>query len=174
MFGKHVIRQLSAYHHEEVSASEKLSIEAHLQTCSRCRAAYDEIRLGARLASSLKVLPAPASVWPELSTTRPAFSRRRWIPLASLAALASTLLFLLIHLTQRPSWEVTGLPGTSRLRLGETLQTSAVSEAQIKIANIGNLIVSPNSQIRLLVTKSDQHRIALDRGKIEAQTWSPP
>jgi hypothetical protein len=83
-------------------------------------------------------------------------------------------LFLLIHLTQRPSWEVIGLPGTSRLHIGETLQTSAGSEAQIKIANIGNLIVSPNSQIRLLVTKSDQHRIALDRGKIEAQTWSPP
>jgi ferric-dicitrate binding protein FerR (iron transport regulator) len=174
MFRKHVTRQLSAYHHQEVSASEKLNIEAHLQTCSRCRAAYGEIRLGARLASSLKVSPAPASVWPDLSRTRPASSRRRWVPLASLAALALTLLFLVVHRTQRPSWEVTGLPGTSRLRLGETLQTSAASEAQIKIANIGNLIVSPNSQIRLLVSKSDQHRIALDRGKIEAQTWSPP
>src|SRR5690349_10268299 len=120
MFGKHVIPQLSAYHHREVTASEKLSIEAHLETCTRCRAAYDEIRLGARLASSLKVSPAPASVWNELRTTHPEPSRRHWIPLASLAALASTLLFLVVHLSQRPSWEVTGLPGMSRLHLGET------------------------------------------------------
>jgi ferric-dicitrate binding protein FerR (iron transport regulator) len=174
MFEKHVIRQLSAYHHQEVSASEKLNIEAHLQTCARCRAAYDEIRLGARLASSLKVSPAPESVWKGLSTIEQSPTRRRWVPLASLAALAATVLFIAVHVWERPSWEVTGVPGTSRLHPGETLQTSSTSEAQIKIANIGSLLVSPNSQIRLLVTKSDQHRIALDRGKIEAQTWSPP
>ena len=106
MFGRHVTPQLSAYHHQEVSASERLQIEAHLRTCSRCRDAYDEIRLGARLASSLKVVSAPASVWPELSATRPAFSRRRWIPLASLAGLASLLVFVVIHRTQRPCLEV--------------------------------------------------------------------
>ena len=175
MFGNHIIRQLSAYHHREVSASEKLKIETHLQTCSRCRAAYDEIRLGARLASTLKVSPAPESVWNELSTAQLAPRRRRWVPLtAALAALAVAVLFIAIHMAQRPSWQVTGLPGTSQLHPGETLQTGAASEAQIKIANIGNLLVSPNSTIRLLVTKSDQHRIALDRGRIEAQTWSPP
>ena len=169
MFGNHIIRQLSAYHHQEVSASEKLKIETHLQTCSRCRAAYDEIRLGALLASTLKVSPAPESVWNELSTAQLPPRRRRWIPLtAALAALAVTVLFIAIHMAERPSWQVTGLPGTSQLHPGETLQTGTASEAQIKIANIGNLLVSPNSTIRLLVTKSDQHRIALDRGRIEA------
>src|SRR5262249_31450143 len=174
MSGKHVIRQLSAYHHQEVNASEKRNIEAHLLTCLRCRDAYNEIRLGARLASSLKVSPAPESVWNGLSVTGRAPSRGRWIPLAALAALAATVLLVAIHMWARPSWEVTGLPGTTQLHPGEILQTSSTSEAQIKIANIGNLFVGPNSQIRLLVTKSDQHRIALDRGRIEAQTWSPP
>jgi ferric-dicitrate binding protein FerR (iron transport regulator) len=174
MFRKHVIRQLSAYHHQEVSASERLRIDAHLQACARCRAAYDEIRLGARLASSLKVSPAPESVWNGLFVAERVPSRRRWIRLAAFAALAATVLIVAIHKWDRPSWEVRGLSGTTELHPGETLQTSSTSEAQIRIANIGNLVVSPNSQIRLLVTKSDQHRIALDRGRIEAQTWSPP
>jgi hypothetical protein len=34
--------------------------------------------------------------------------------------------------------------------------------------------MDPNTRIRLLVTQSDQHRIALDRGKLEATTWAPP
>jgi hypothetical protein len=54
------------------------------------------------------------------------------------------------------------------------LQTNTSSEAQVKIANIGQLTVGPNTRIRLLVTKSDEHRIALDRGTLEAQTWAPP
>src|SRR4051812_22741416 len=130
MFGNHVIRQLSAYHHQEVRASEKLKIETHLRTCSRCRAAYDEIRLGALLASTLKVSPAPEAVWNELATTQQALSRRRWVPLAALAALALTVLFIAVHMTQRPraSWQVAGLPGTSQLHPGETLQTGNASE----------------------------------------------
>jgi len=73
-----------------------------------------------------------------------------------------------------PSWKVTGLPGTSQLRPGDVLQTDTRSKAEIRIANIGQLLISPNTRIRLLVTKVDEHRIALDRGKVEAQTWAPP
>jgi hypothetical protein len=69
---------------------------------------------------------------------------------------------------------VTGLAGTSLLRPGEVLQTDSVSEAQVKIANIGQLKIEPNTRIRLLVTKPGEHRIALDRGRLEATTWSPP
>jgi len=42
------------------------------------------------------------------------------------------------------------------------------------MANIGQLTIDHNTRIRLLVTQSDQHRIALDRGKLEAITWAPP
>jgi hypothetical protein len=48
------------------------------------------------------------------------------------------------------------------------------SSAEIAIADIGRMTVEPNSRIRLLVTQKDQHRIALDRGRLEAFTWSPP
>jgi ferric-dicitrate binding protein FerR (iron transport regulator) len=178
MFRKHVIRHLSAYHHGELSAGEKLNVEAHLRECSKCRAAQDEIQLGARLASALSPSSAPESIWREIHEARPASRRRRWIPQVALAGLAVAIALFVIfsrsNVPEGPSWEVAGLSGTVRLRPGEVLQTDSSSEAQVKIANIGQLTIDPNTRIRLLVTQSDQHRIALDRGKLEATTWAPP
>lgn len=178
MFTKHVTRHLSAYHHEELSAGERLHVEAHLRECSKCRAAHDEIRLGVRLASLLSVSNAPESTWSAVREARQASRRWRWIPQAALASLAIAAALLLVftrnNISNGPSWEVTGLPGTLRLRPGEVLQTDSSSAAQVKIANIGQLTIDPNTRIRLLVTQSNQHRIALDRGKLQATTWAPP
>jgi ferric-dicitrate binding protein FerR (iron transport regulator) len=178
MFGKHIIRHLSAYHDGELSGAENRRIEAHLEQCGKCRAAYDEIRFGVRLASALSISNAPDSAWSDLHRV-PRATQRRWIPRPALAGLLAVAVLLIVLLTETrrpapPAWEVTGLPGTSRLRPGEVLQTDSSSEAQIKIANIGQLTMDPNTRIRLLVTQHDQHRIALDRGKVEATTWAPP
>src|SRR4030095_9912154 len=121
---------------------------------------------------------APDSAWSGLYRV-PDATRRRWLPRAALAGILAVALLFIVPLTETrraglPSWEVTGLTGTSRLRPGEVLQTDSSSEAQIKIANIGQLTIDPNTRIRLLVTQRDQHRIALDRGKVEATTWAPP
>jgi ferric-dicitrate binding protein FerR (iron transport regulator) len=177
MLRRHVTRNLSAYHHGELSADEKLHVEAHLRECPECRAAYDEIRRGARLASALSLSNAPESIWNEVSQVRRAPRPRRWTPVAALASLVlgAALVFVFIRNNPNvPSWEVTGLPGTMRLRPGEVLQTGSSSRAEVKIANIGQLTVDPNTRIRLLVTRRDQHRIALDHGKLEATTWAPP
>jgi ferric-dicitrate binding protein FerR (iron transport regulator) len=178
MFRKHVARHLSAYHHDELTLEEKQRVEKHLQTCSRCRDAYEEIQLGSKLASVLRISNAPEPAWEMLQRPRLAAARRRWFPAVAAAGLAAAALVLVILLRSRgpasPSWEVDGFPGTSRLHAGEALQTGNASEAQVKIANIGQLRIGPNTRIRLLVTKSDEHRIALDRGKVEAQTWAPP
>lgn len=182
MFGKHVTRQLSAYYHKELSAGVMFAIEAHLRECPKCRAAYDEIRFGARLAGVLTPSTAPDSIWNEIHQPSPAASSRPWIPqfaLVSLAAASVLALSLLLarYMPERPSWEVVGLDGTTivgRLRAGETLETDASSQAQVRIANIGNLTIDPNTRIRLLVTRPSEHRIALDRGKVEARTWAPP
>ena len=178
MFRKHILRRLSAYHDGVLSADEKLRVEHHLGQCRHCRSAYDEIRFGARLASALTVSSAPASIWSDIHRVSRVSSRRRWIPQTIVAgALAAAVLVLYLltrpHLAS-PSWEVTGFAGTSRLRAGEVLQTDSSSEAQIKIANIGQLTIDRNTRIRLLVSRADQHRIALDRGKVEATTWAPP
>ena len=178
MFRKHVASSLSAYLHGELTPEEKLRIETHLKTCSRCRSAYEEIQLGSRLASVLRVSSAPDQAWEVLHSSRLAPRRRQWLPATAAAGLALAALAFVILIRSRapagPAWEVDGFPGTTRLRPGETLQTGNTSEAQVKIANIGQLQISTNTRIRLLVTRSNEHRIALDRGRVEAQTWAPP
>jgi len=176
MFEKHVISNLSAYHHGELSVAERQGVEAHLKTCAKCRIADDEVRFGARLAATLSVTTAPDSMWTELQRTPRRPARRRWIPQTVFAGalVAAALIVIVVLRNPGPSWEVTGLPGTDRLRPGEVLQTDASSQAAIKIANIGELAVNPNTTIRLLVTHANEHRIALDRGRVEANTWAPP
>lgn len=181
MFSKHVARNLSAYHHGELHADEKAEVESHLPECAKCRAAYDEIRAGARLASMLSPSKAPESIWIGITKADHPVRSRQWVPQfavgLAMAAVVALSFFLVRYMPQRPSWEVVTVRGAlkvGRLHLGESLQTDASSEAEIKIANIGELTMDPNTKIRLLVTKSDQHRIALDRGKVEARTWAPP
>ena len=115
--------------------------------------------------------------WSALGESRKKRASRRWILQVVLAGLAAAAALLVIftrsNVPVRSSWEVIGVPGTLRLRPGEALQTAS-SEAQVKIANIGQLTIDPNTKIRLLVTQSNQHRIALDRGKLQATTWAPP
>ena len=178
MFRKHIVRHLSAYHHGELTPEAKRRVETHLKTCSRCRAVHEEIQFGSKLASALQISSAPETVWETLSGAPPALARRTWLLAVAAAGFAMAALLLAIvlrsHVPAEPSWEVDGFPGTARLRPGEVLQTGTASEVEVKIANIGELRISPNTRIRLLVTKPKEHRIALDRGKVEAQTWAPP
>jgi ferric-dicitrate binding protein FerR (iron transport regulator) len=179
MFGKHVISQISAFVHGELPIQQRLTVESHLKECAKCRAAFDEIRLGARLASTLSLSRTPDSVWNELQQARHGTPSRMWPRRAALAGTVAMIgLFAVLAIRYQtpagPSWEVTGMPGTARLRPGEELQTDSVSEAKIKIADIGELEVERNTRIRLLVTHAEEHRIALDRGKVEATTWAPP
>src|SRR5262245_57879377 len=66
MFRKHVIQQLSAHLHGDLSAEESARIETHLRDCAKCRSANEEIRLGASLASRLSPSAAPEFSWLEL------------------------------------------------------------------------------------------------------------
>jgi hypothetical protein len=178
MFSRHVIPQLTAYQHGELSDEEKTRVQAHLQSCAKCRDALEKIRFAARLVSQLSVSTAPDSVLNGSRTGAALSTARRKFPRFVLATAIVVVLAVIIVgrfvIPAGPSWEVRGLPGTERLRPGQVLQTDASSEAQIDIANIGRLTVDPNTRIRLLVTQSNEHRIALDRGRVEASTWAPP
>ncbi len=181
IFRKHVTQHLSAYHHTELAADERVRVAKHLTECSKCRAAYGEIRFGARLASLLTTVKAPGSIRSERNAPRAA-PARSWISgfagagLAIAAVLALTLM-LARYVPEGPSWEVTTLRGAAnieRLRPGEALETDRSSQVQVKIADIGNLVIDPNTRIRLLATSPEEHRIALDRGKLQAATLAPP
>jgi hypothetical protein len=146
------------------------------------------------MASLLTPSAAPKSIWNELHNRESRSSRG--IPQFAAAAvivLAVAAFSWLVanRLPQNPpktasdSWAVESLRGAPRiqneaisgsaeLRTGETLQTDASSQAEVRIASIGKLTIDPNTKIRLVITKADEHRIALDHGKVEAITWAPP
>ncbi|HZG53773.1 MAG TPA: FecR domain-containing protein, partial [Pyrinomonadaceae bacterium] len=85
----------------------------------------------------------------------------------------------------RTSWEVARLAGApsidadrmgsrGRLGVGEWLETDANSRAQIKVADIGQVEVDPQTRIRLVETGLTEHRLELARGRMHAVIYAPP
>lgn len=63
MFSTHVSKQLSVYCHGELPPQESRLVAEHLIGCNRCRAEFEEIKLGVKLAEHLPQLSAPDSLW---------------------------------------------------------------------------------------------------------------
>jgi len=152
--------------------------------------------LGPIEPGQLPVVKAPDAIWDSILASLdagrvPERGGFRWWQFAA----ASSLLIGVIALwystrPQPPSWEVVRLDGspsvgskrvaeTSRIAVGEWLQTDASSRASIKIGQagtgeIGTVEVEPNSRIRLVVAKPNEHRLALARGEISAVVSAPP
>jgi len=204
MFSKHVTKELSAYCHGEVTNEQSRQIAEHLIGCSRCRAQFEEIKLGVKLAEHLPQLSAPDSLWLDLETNlatetrtnkstapgRKAFSFELWqrgfaavaAGLLIVAGLAATLFY---WRDTRPFWEVARLNGAprigasrmdenGRLAVGQWLETDNNSRAQIKVGSIGQVEIDPNTRVRLVETKPTEHRLELEHGKMSARIWAPP
>jgi hypothetical protein len=84
-----------------------------------------------------------------------------------------------------PTWEVTRLTGTprvgtqavaatGRIGVGEWLSTDGTSQARLKVANIGEVVLEANSRLRLRVTRKEEHRLELQRGTLHAHILAPP
>jgi hypothetical protein len=153
MFSKHVTKQLSAYRHGEVAADESRRIAEHLIGCNRCRAQFDEIKLGVKLAEQLPQLAAPDSMWLELqarlpletdqnrnvsivtSPGRSRFSFKVWQP--AFAGVAAGLLFavafgawFIYSRESRPFWEVVRLNGSPRIGSWHMNETGRLAVGQ--------------------------------------------
>lgn len=83
------------------------------------------------------------------------------------------------------TWEVARLAGTpkvgaqslegnGRIAVGEWLETDSTSRAKINVADIGQVDIGPNSRVRLVGTRSTEHRLALERGRLHAMISAPP
>ena len=203
MYGNHVIKDLSAYCHGEMSLEDSQRVAAHLLVCQRCRKEYEEIKLGIRLAEQLPRISAPESLWNniESSLAKQPVQVAQW-PSRSrftfftgwyrLAAVSATLLLVLgigaawyYMRSSGPTWEVASLEGTpkvgsdriretGRLAVGEWLETDEASRAKIRVANIGHVEVDPATRIRLVETRLTEHRLELARGRMHARIWAPP
>lgn len=207
MFGTHVNKLLSAYAHGELSPVEAAQVAAHLDACAACRAEFEEIKLGIRLAETLPSVAAPASLWDgieaSLSSTAapsrrkapelPALPRftffsgwRRFAAVGAAACVALLVGAVWFYLAPpRAGWEVSSLAGAplidserigqkGRLTVGDWLETDKDSRVEIKVANIGEIEVDPNTRLRLVETRLTEHRLELQRGRLRAKIWAPP
>jgi FecR protein len=64
--------------------------------------------------------------------------------------------------------------GTSRLGIGQMLETDSQSRASLQADDTGKIQVDPSTRLRLLSMGSGLQRIALDRGTIHTYIWAPP
>src|SRR5215203_2198571 len=66
MFSKHVTKDISAYCHGELSNEESKQFAEHIISCAKCRAKFEEVKLGIKFAEQLPQLSAPDYLWREL------------------------------------------------------------------------------------------------------------
>lgn len=201
MFVKHVSKDLSAYCHGELSPEESRRLAEHLIGCPRCRAEFEEIKLGVRFAEQLPALSAPDSLWSDLQMlldgkpaereAEPRPPRFNILPYRLVAVAAVILLavgfgaFWLYSSEGRASWAVARTGGAprigsnrigekGRLGIGQWLETDGDSSAKIDIGSIGQVEIDPNTRVRLIETKPTEHRLELARGRLSAHIWAPP
>src|SRR6185503_7769998 len=135
MFSRHVTNDISAYCHGELSSEESKQFAAHLISCVGCRAKFEDVKLGIKLAEQLPQLSAPDYLWrdhePLLAKETTASSSVSWSWQLKAAAavvllLLSGLTALLVYNGRKPArgpaiasgasfWRVTRLDGTPRI-----------------------------------------------------------
>ena len=183
MFTKHVVDSLVRYCDDELSATERQRVDAHLATCPRCRAALAEIRFSASLVRQLEMLSAPPSVWNRIEGSLSASSgasayRLRWAyafgAMLVVGAVLVAVYWSTREATPRP-WEVARLSNGSprRMAAGEWVETSG-SRARIIVGQLGTVDVAPDTRVRLGRVNQSEYRLALARGTISAEINAPP
>jgi len=110
---------------------------------------------------------------------------------AAVAAVIVVAVIIGLYLNSRhfghnpgPSFEVAGVGAVkidgdkinnkARLAIGETLETGDASSAKLTVSEIGEVELASNTKLRLIQTKADEHRLALDRGWMSATISAPP
>src|SRR4030095_1943771 len=63
MFSNHVTSLSSTYFNGELPPGENSRVAEHLLACSRCRAEFDAVKSGVKVAEKIELLVAPPSIW---------------------------------------------------------------------------------------------------------------
>lgn len=203
MFTKHVLKQMSAYCNGELAADQARRVREHLLACERCRKEHDDVKLGVNLAQQLPLATAPAEMWSEIEallderSRRPVFEPKTprfafafsWYRVAAVSAVlvAAVVIGLLwfSYYGPRATWAVDSVVGNVRiggdhvtdkgsLAVGQTLETGGASGAKVSVAMIGEVVLEPNTRVRLVTTRLTEHRLALDHGRIHVKISAPP
>jgi hypothetical protein len=73
-----------------------------------------------------------------------------------------------------PSVGAKALRGVGQIGAGEWIETDASSRATVKIGEIGSVEIQPNTRLRVVTARPNEHRLALVRGEIRAKISAPP
>jgi hypothetical protein len=87
--------------------------------------------------------------------------------------------------TSPATWEVARLAGTpkigespmadkGKIAVGEWLETDNTSRAKITVGEIGQVEVAPNTRIKLVEARQNEHRLQLAVGQMHAKIYAPP
>jgi predicted anti-sigma-YlaC factor YlaD len=186
-------RLLSPYIDGELGGRRREIMEAHVSQCAGCREACDQMRFAARAISGLSIPVESAAPFSPEGASRARLGRRArasrllMSPASAALAVAAAVLCGLWYYTHPSNspWEVERLAGSpvidrepvgekGRLAEGEWLETDDASRARVKVGGIGQVEVEPNTRVQLVETRMTEHRLALERGKLQANIWAPP
>lgn len=192
MWTRHVSGKLATYVDGELTPQAAQRVESHMETCAPCRTECDRIRSGMAMMERLPIIEAPDSIWMAIEaqlrdrpTTTPAIpSWRLAVAATVIVAVAGAAAWRLAH-PAATRWEVQRLAGSpaigarpisgvGRVGIGEWISTDADSRAVVAIGEIGSVEIEPNTRLRVLATRPDEHRLALARGEIRATISAPP
>jgi hypothetical protein len=178
-----------------LDARQQALIETHLPQCERCRTEYEELRFARQQVLQLRLpdnVPSKLPAWLQQQPVSPAPEPSVWAWPRWASATAVVLLLLLAGTLawylRKPiitGWEVTRLAGTpvvgaqtivknGQIKLGEWLETDKSSRALLRVGEIGYVEIEPDSRVRLLTTRSNEHRLALVKGRLSASILAPP
>lgn len=151
-----------------------------------------------RLLGQLRHTPRPLVLPRALDRPAPAW-RRLAIPLALAAAIvmmvAATWLWrpepdavqtsVARQAAGQGPWRVAAVRGTPRVGQsaleGESpvpaerwIETDAQSSARLSAGDVGRVELGPGSRVRVLAAAAGEHRLSLERGRLDAFIWAPP
>lgn len=132
MMSTHVIKDISAYCHGELSHAESKQFAEHIISCAKCRAKFEEVKLGIKFAEQLPLLSAPDYLWRELEPLLEKQDAPQTARIASswswqMKAAAAVLLLLTswavwlvysgrqganLYVNGKPAWRVKRIDGT--------------------------------------------------------------
>jgi FecR protein/Putative zinc-finger len=179
MLTRHISRRLAAYIDGQLAHRPARQAELHIGQCARCRAEYEQVKVGMATLESLHLVEAPEAIWLSIVKAQPrrAPAVRFWrfaVAAAILLAAIATIYWRLEHRWEVASVDAKGAKHLSRIAAGEWIETDSGSRATVKVGEIGSVEIAPNTRVRVLTARPDEHRLALARGEILAKITAPP
>jgi FecR protein len=135
-----------------------------------------------RLLGRFRGSPSSSVARPSSFVLRPSIA---YLAVAASLLCACALGLWQITRVDRPAWtieRVAGVPvidaapvgDSSRLAVGQWLETGRDARATVHVGDIGLVEIDPHTRVRLVDAAAGNHRLALARGTMHALIWAPP